>query len=902
MENKKESAFYILSNKDTLFIVIRDLYFKQEDIKEKIKEIEKKEKKEKKVIKDNLYLVFDFENLSKRLDDERTGAYFFRNIIYYNKYINMNSENKYVQNNSDNKEDNTHLNIVIKNCVFNNNNTKNFFFVDEEFKLNKLIISDELYSMSPYIDVLFEKFKPKIFVLKKFKINSKLQLENFVHFIIKTGCEELVLDDIFIELIIKKDEKDESYDELTENYFSFENGEFFIIKDNKNKKLEKLKKLKMTDCPLFAIKKDTFKNINKFKDISIDINENSLLNPSIITKFKINKGYSDICFDLDSFKLNDEANDCLDNYSKLNNGKKNKKKDYLDYLDYIFDIIINNKDNYNFKKLKFKNFDITKYEYITGENLTFIDENNWVLNDEESEKKKNFEKKDEELKNKINNNLDKLSNIKELIFDNCSNHFIALILKFINSTKNELDYLKIKKCGKEYFDLKNILSLNITNLILFDTPLIIDHFPEYGKSHLECFDGELGGVDNLTININSLEHYCIVNNLDYFRTIEIIVELINNDNFNKNLCFEMNALPIIMTFLVAKELNKNKNLKEKYIIPADFNFQSNEKRQEIIEKENSPFILKGLENKEITIKKHNIKNKLTNFYILFSIIKNEKEKFLEQKNDFGNDSFDLDIDYRTFFIVNKIKTIILKDTIFDNNIPLKIKEEIFKLTFVNLLYNPDDKKETNKKNYKIDIKTLNDIIYKNPFYNFQSLIKYYLSIISLERINPEQHEILRSLKTFIDDLKYIFEKITSCTNEITIVFDNIKERKQFYCLLCFLREVNKEANYYDKSFNLIIPKGDTNMEKPLRFMLPDKNGDIKRKLDKCFLKEPNEENKDQFSVLNYYYMDEEEKKLFGEENKGEVEFDGFKFKFEYSCKSEKDEKLYDKLFNDFILE
>ena len=120
------------------------------------------------------------------------------------------------------------------------------------------------------------------------------------------------------------------------------------------------------------------------------------------------------------------------------------------------------------------------------------------------------------------------------------------------------------------------MSLDIKNLILFDTPLIIDHFPEYGKSYLECFDGELGGVDNLTIKISSLEHYCNMNNLNYYRTIEIIVELIDNENFNNNLCFEMNALPIIMTFLGTREYNKWKKIKEneKYNIPSYFEFIS----------------------------------------------------------------------------------------------------------------------------------------------------------------------------------------------------------------------------------------------------------------------------------------------------------------------------------------
>ena len=42
-------------------------------------------------------------------------------------------------------------------------------------------------------------------------------------------------------------------------------------------------------------------NLSNEKDIDID--ETSLINPSIITKFKINNGKFDICFDLDAFKL-----------------------------------------------------------------------------------------------------------------------------------------------------------------------------------------------------------------------------------------------------------------------------------------------------------------------------------------------------------------------------------------------------------------------------------------------------------------------------------------------------------------------------------------------------------------------------------------------------------------------
>ena len=419
--------FYILYNNDTIFIVIRDLNFDQKDLQ---KNIEKG--------KDNLTFVFDFENLSKKLDEGNiNNDNNFKEIIYKNRFINKEdnkNENKIIT------EDNLNLNIVIKNCLVSNRN--NLYYEDKNLKLNKLIISDELYSMSPYIDILFQKFKPKSLTLKKFKINSKLQLNNFLKFIINTGCEELNLDDIFVELIIKN-ENDKDFNTLKE-YIFYENGIINIKINGENKKTN-LKKIKMVDCPLFVIKKNTFKKINNFKDISINIDENSLVNPSIITKFKINNGYSNICFDLDSYKLNE-----------------NEELDYTEYIKYIFDILID--ENYNYNKIKFKNFDVTKF--------TFIEEKNWILNKEEKERKERFEKNEEEINKIIENNLDKLLNIKELIFDNCSNHFIKLILKLI-SKKEELEYLKIKKCGKEYFDLSNILSLKIKNLILFDTPLII---------------------------------------------------------------------------------------------------------------------------------------------------------------------------------------------------------------------------------------------------------------------------------------------------------------------------------------------------------------------------------------------------------------------------------------------
>ena len=335
---KKDQSYYILTDDTTTYIIIRDLKLKQSDIK----------------IKDykNLTLVFDFENLTKKLEPKKLRD-----------FIDINNKPK---------------NIIIKNCVVQNISN---FFENLDLDLDLLYISDELYCMSPNLQILFENVKVKKFVLKKMKINSKFQLNKFLEFILKIGCEKLYLEDIYIELLIKKNKEDKNYNEL-EQYITFENGAFYIIKNEEKKELN-IRKLKMKDCPLFAINDDTFKNINNNKEISIDIDENSLLNPNIILKFKVKEGYSDICFDLDSYKINEDENN-----------------DYIKCIEYIFKIIIDNKDNIKFNKIKFKNFDITKYEYITGENLTFIKEKNWIFNKEEEEKKKKFEEFEETIKKK----------------------------------------------------------------------------------------------------------------------------------------------------------------------------------------------------------------------------------------------------------------------------------------------------------------------------------------------------------------------------------------------------------------------------------------------------------------------------------------------------------------------
>ena len=321
----------VTKNKDNIFMIVQQLSFNKDNIKSILEDI-KKEKDNNKMVS----IIIDINNLSKPINAKA--------II---NIINIIESIKNTRNKDSKVTEDQNIRIFFKNCIFE---SENQIYIDKEIlNLKLLYISDELYSMTNKLQKLFLPFKPKELILKKMKINSKIQLEDFLKFINDSSCQELTLEDIFIELIVQNN-KDDKYNELNK-YFYYEKGEIKIRNINEEK--GKIKKLKMIDCPLFAIKKDTFKNINTYKDILIDIDENSLLNPSFITKFKINEGFSYICFDLDSYKL-----------------KEDKEKDYIDYLEDLFNIIIN--DNYNMKRINFKNFDITKYEYITGENLLGI--------------------------------------------------------------------------------------------------------------------------------------------------------------------------------------------------------------------------------------------------------------------------------------------------------------------------------------------------------------------------------------------------------------------------------------------------------------------------------------------------------------------------------------------------
>ena len=495
-------------------------------------------------------LIFDYTSFSEELELDSLDTF----IVSMNNKIDKTK---------------TELNLIIKNCYINTEKEIHQVSKDNILKLNKLEISDELYMLSTCLHNVFPNIKVNELILRRFKFNSKSQLSKFCEFIRGVECTKLTLDDIFIELIIKKNDDDEEYKDL-DIYFSYIDG--IITLDNYHTGINSLT---LRDAPLFAMIGKTFKKYDNpegfnFEPKDIDIDETSLINPSIITKFKINKGKFDICFDLDSF------------ISNLQEEENENDYDDIDYLVYIFKIILSFKRNndkikikddedgiseintVNIHRLTFKNFDMTKFEYIFDDEITYIEKEDWIYNNEQKERKKRWEELEKDLENFENKN--DLSNVKELIFDNCSNFFIKWIIRFIKcknyeikSNNNDFDLIKIKKCGNEYFDLSFILQMKIGTLILFDTPLIIgDKFPDDKNTHLTNMGGKaLGKIENLDLKIISLECYGRERNLNIIKTLEILVELIKCEKFNKHITFEYSALSNIMTFLAFQVYKDN---------------------------------------------------------------------------------------------------------------------------------------------------------------------------------------------------------------------------------------------------------------------------------------------------------------------------------------------------------
>ena len=302
----------------------------------------------------------------------------------------------------------------------------------------------------------------------------------------------------------------------------------------------------------------------------------------------------------------------------------------------------------------------------------------------------------------------------------------------------------------------------------------------------------------------------------------------------------MNALPVIMAFLFNKYYNeKNEITFNNFKIKKFLKFGNCVDKIDFI-KVNKIYNIKGLEDKTIIIKKNNISISL------------DMNKY-KLKNE--GDSFDFKEDYILFFNENKVKSVIFEN----NNIIIKDFNNI-----KNNIINSDNIF------YKIDFKTLNNAILEKNFCSFSFLVKKYNLYFTISENKEITNKIDAKLLNVLNKIKCIFFFLTKIKNKITFIINNIKERKELYILLCIYKELPKEDN-------IIIEK--------FKYEIYNK---IRIKLDKHFLRGINEENREIYNKINYYYISEDEEKIFGEigKEKKEIIFDKFKFKIEYDNKSE----------------
>ena len=839
---------------------------------------------------EEIILIFDFNNLTEILNIQH-----LEEII--RKFLNIKKD-----------APNTSLSLIIQNCLIEDKEYEPLLKEQNKIELNKLEISDELYSFTINLKTLFGKFRANELVLKKFKFNSKSQILDLYDFISEIRCTKLTLDDFFIELIIKKNENDDEYNDLDIYFALIENNITF------NNSYTDINSLTLRDCPLFAIIGDIFDKSNYDKKLKkyIDIDQNSLLNPSIITKFKLDGDKLNICFDLDSLKINLEENDEAKNY------------DYIDYLYNIFNIISPNwnkkkKDEKEkpfkeikdmgakgihsdcFHKLVFKNFDITKYEYITGEDVTYIEPKNWVLNEEEKKRKERFELFEKELKETRFSNLPK---IKELVFDNCSQFFISWVLDIVKGKSQmrgegfDFQLLKLKKCGKDYVDLSKILQMKIDKLILFDTPLIIGSFPEKGEEHLGYYKKKkipLGKVDNLTIKLNALDCYGREYNLNVMKTYEILVELMETEEFNNHLTFEMNALSSIMTYLCYKQYVKNQKLynnqndEEKGKDDVDEKAPKGEGLYNIFQEDvnylpkyifissknyrdylcSNSFKLKWKLTNPITIKNTTIRKSYENYenqnYLTLKIQEKKNQKAENKiyttnkelrKMDFGSDGFYIERDYKLFFCENNIEEVKLENVAFsnfkDNSLEGKNNrdfETINNLIGINKFGDSLDKYKNMKyPKYIMDFKTFNGIFCVNYGHeNITGIFKHYA-------YKAEKDEEKPQMAADKDCITQTFKKLKSNIPRLCVILNSIKEQKEFYCLSVYL-DFLISGRYINESKSKDLPD---------KRLLMDK-------LSTYFTQEKNENDEKVYSDFNYYNTTEGEEVMVKQKF---VEIDG----------------------------
>ena len=311
-----------------------------------------------------------------------------------------------------------------------------------------------------------------------------------------------------------------------------------------------------------------------------------------------------------------------------------------------------------------------------------------------------------------------------------------------------------------------------------------------------------------------------------------------------------------------KIINNNTNKIITYRqLPEHLFFSSKKKRDEIY---SIAFNLEFLRGSKITLKNMKIRKLTENFENLNYLKEINKIDTKGNKIEFGSDGFFIDIDYKFFFSYNQIEEVELINVSFSNykdNIP-KLKA-IEKETIIYLITENEFEKEflngctIHYPNYTIEMKTLNNILYKNfLFEDVGVMIKYFLYKIedqfSEKIVIPDTIDKKIILCNYFENFKSIFEAFHKNIKELTIVINNIREMKELYITFCILRILLDRHSYIRET---LINK--TNQNKKEVISTPKKSL-FKETFGEYFIKEEIEKDKECFSEINLYYSCPEE--------------------------------------------
>ena len=249
-------------------------------------------------------------------------------------------------------------------CYLTNNKSLNFLLPNY---LDKLSIHNLLYPSFNIFNSI-QGCNINNFKLKNYKFTSNSHLNEFFNFIIRSGIKNLILKDIFIEILEINDSSNEYG--IIKSYFDYQGNNIMIYKNNDFIKTD-IESLKLSNCRLININFGKFSTLGDTK-LSISIENNSILYEnddcdSILGFKNINNKIS-IIIDC-QFQINKNVLNFIKNYSiekiKFINGQnlfqgenfflscRNLKFQYCsyDFVNQIVQINTNNIENLSIKDL-----------------------------------------------------------------------------------------------------------------------------------------------------------------------------------------------------------------------------------------------------------------------------------------------------------------------------------------------------------------------------------------------------------------------------------------------------------------------------------------------------------------------------------------------------------------------